>query len=60
MTPLLEHPTLRDIHQAQERLKPHIRRTPLLRDEKMETTLGARCTQTRDAADHGAFKIRAR
>ena len=29
MTPLLEHPTLRDIHQARERLKPHILHTPL-------------------------------
>ena len=40
MTPLLEYPTLRDIHQARERLKPHIRHTPLLRAQKMVASKG--------------------
>ena len=41
MMPLLTSlPRLRDIHQARERLKPHIRHTPLLRAEKMEPALG--------------------
>ena len=59
MTPLLEHPTLRDIHQAQERLKAHIRRTPLLRAEKMETTLGCEVYLKPEMLQiTGAFKIR--
>jgi threonine dehydratase len=59
MTPLLEHPTLRDIHQAQERLKPHIRRTPLLRAEKMEATLGCEVYLKPETLQiTGAFKIR--
>ena len=57
--PLLEHPTLRDIHQAQERLKPHVRRTPLLRAEKMEATLGCELYLKPEMLQvTGAFKIR--
>jgi len=57
--PLLEHPTLRDIHQARERLKPHIRHTPLLRAEKMETTLGCEVYLKPETLQiTGAFKIR--
>ena len=59
MTPLLEHPTLHDIHQARERLKPHIRHTPLLRAEKMETTLGCEVYLKPETLQiTGAFKIR--
>lgn len=59
MTPLLEHPTLLDIHQARERLKPHIRHTPLLRAEKMEPTLGCQVYLKPETLQiTGAFKIR--
>ena len=59
MTPLLEHPTLRDIHEAQERLKGHIRRTPLLRAEKMEAALGCELYLKPETLQiTGAFKIR--
>jgi threonine dehydratase len=59
MTPLLEHPTLRDIHQARERLKPHIRHTPLLRAEKMEPVLGCQVYLKPETLQiTGAFKIR--
>jgi ornithine cyclodeaminase/alanine dehydrogenase len=61
MTPLLEHPTLRDIHQARERLKPHIRHTPLLRAEKMESALGCQVYLKPETLQiTGAFKIEAR
>ena len=39
-----DHPTIQDIREAQERLKPHIKHTPLLRAEKIEK--GARCPRT--------------
>jgi threonine dehydratase len=59
MTPLLEHPTLRDIHQARERLKPHIRHTPLLRAERMEPALGCQVYLKPETLQiTGAFKIR--
>jgi threonine dehydratase len=59
MMPLLEHPTLRDIHQARERLKPHIHHTPLLRAEKMETTLGCEVYLKPETLQiTGSFKIR--
>lgn len=59
MTPLLEHPTLADIHQARARLKPHIRHTPLLRAEKMEPALGCRVYLKPETLQiTGAFKIR--
>jgi threonine dehydratase len=59
MTPLLEHPTLGDIHQAGERLKPHIRHTPLLRAEKMEPALGCQVYLKPEMLQiTGAFKIR--
>src|SRR3982751_2929818 len=59
MTPLLEHPTLLDIHQAQERLKPHIRHTPLLRADKMENTLGCEVYLKPEMLQiTGAFKVR--
>ncbi|HEX2541274.1 MAG TPA: threonine/serine dehydratase [Caldimonas sp.] len=59
MTPLLEHPTLRDIHQARERLKPHIRHTPFLRAEKMERALGCQLYLKPEMLQiTGAFKVR--
>jgi threonine dehydratase len=59
MTPLLEHPTLADIHQARERLKPHIRHTPLLRAEKMEPALGCQVFLKPETLQiTGAFKVR--
>lgn len=59
MMPLLQHPTLRDIHQARERLKPHIRHTPLLRAEKMEPLLGCEVYLKPETLQiTGAFKIR--
>jgi threonine dehydratase len=59
MTPLLEHPTLRDIHEARERLKPYIRHTPLLRAEKMEPALGCQLYLKPEMLQiTGAFKLR--
>lgn len=40
--PLLEHPTLQDVHAARERIRPYIRHTPLLRAEALEKTAGCR------------------
>jgi len=56
---LLEHPTLQDIHQARERLKPHIRRTPILRAEKIEPAVGCQLYLKPETLQiTGAFKIR--
>jgi threonine dehydratase len=53
------YPTIGDILEARERIKPHIRHTPLLRAEKME---GAVCCQLYLKPEMlqitGAFKIR--
>ena len=59
MTPLLEYPTLQDIIQARERLRPHIRHTPLLRAERMEDALGCLVFLKPEMLQiTGAFKIR--
>lgn len=59
MTTMLEHPTLQDIHEARARLKPHIRRTPLLRAEKLENALGCHVYLKPEMLQiTGAFKIR--
>lgn len=59
MTTLLEHPTLADIHQARERLKPHIKRTPILRAEKIEQAVGCQLYLKPETLQiTGAFKIR--
>jgi threonine dehydratase len=59
MISLLEHPTLQDILQARERLRPHIRHTPLLRAEKMEPALGCQLYLKPETLQiTGAFKIR--
>ncbi|KQW58266.1 threonine/serine dehydratase [Variovorax sp. Root411] len=56
---MLEHPTLEDIHEARARLKPHIRHTPLLRAEKMESALGCHVYLKPEMLQiTGAFKIR--
>lgn len=56
---MLEHPTLEDIHKARERLKPHIKHTPLLRAEKIEKTVGCQLYLKPEVLQiTGAFKIR--
>ena len=53
------YPTIEDIHEAQERLRPHIRHTPLLRGEKMEKALGCQVYLKPETLQiTGAFKIR--
>lgn len=59
MTSLLEHPTLQDIHDARERLRPHIRHTPLLQVDKLSATLGCQVHLKPEMLQlTGAFKIR--
>ena len=54
-----DYPTLQDIREAQERLKPHIKHTPLLRAEKMEKALGCQVYLKPETLQiTGAFKIR--
>jgi len=56
---LLEHPTLQDILDARERLKPLIRHTPLMRAEKIETRVGCQIYLKPETLQiTGAFKIR--
>lgn len=53
------YPTLQDIRAAQERLKPHIRHTPLLRAEKIEKAVGCQLYLKPETLQiTGAFKIR--
>jgi len=53
------YPTLEDIRQARERLKPHIRHTPLLRAEKIEKAIGCQLYLKPETLQiTGAFKIR--
>ena len=53
------HPTLQDIREAQERLRPHIRHTPLLRAEKIEKAVGCQLYLKPETLQiTGAFKIR--
>ena len=56
---MLDYPTLQDIRDAQARLKPYIRHTPLLRAEKMERALGCQMYLKPEMLQiTGAFKIR--
>ena len=53
------YPTIQDIWEAQERLKPHIRYTPLLRAERIEKAVGCRLYLKPETLQiTGAFKIR--
>jgi threonine dehydratase len=53
------YPTIQDIREAQERLKPHIRHTPLLRAEKIEKAVGCQVYLKPETLQiTGAFKIR--
>src|SRR5690349_17906484 len=59
MNALLEHPTLQDIRDARERLKPHIRHTPLLRAERIDKAAGCRVYLKPEMLQvTGSFKIR--
>ncbi|WP_332685629.1 threonine/serine dehydratase [Devosia sp.] len=52
-------PTIQDILDARERLKPHIRHTPLLRAEKTEPAVGCQLyLKPENLQITGAFKIR--
>ncbi|WP_413791153.1 MULTISPECIES: threonine/serine dehydratase [unclassified Pseudomonas] len=54
-----DHPTIKDIREAQERLRPHIRHTPLLRAEKIEPAVGCQLYLKPETLQiTGAFKIR--
>jgi len=53
------YPTIQDIREAQERLKPHIRHTPLLRADKIEKAAGCELYLKPETLQiTGAFKIR--
>jgi len=53
------YPTLQDIREARERLKPHIRHTPLLRAEKIGKAAGCQVYLKPETLQvTGAFKIR--
>jgi threonine dehydratase len=53
------YPTIQDIREAQERLKSHIRHTPLLRAEKIEKDVGCQLYLKPETLQiTGAFKIR--
>lgn len=53
------YPTIQDIREAQERLKPHIRRTPLLRAEIIERAVGCQLYLKPETLQiTGSFKIR--
>lgn len=53
------YPTIQDIREAQERLKPHIRHTPLLRADKIEKAVGCQLYLKPETLQiTGAFKIR--
>lgn len=53
------YPTLQDILEARERLRPHIRHTPLLRAEKIEKAVGCELYLKPEMLQiTGAFKIR--
>lgn len=56
---MFDHPTIHDIRDAQERLKPYIKHTPLLRAEKIETDFGCQIYLKPEMLQiTGAFKIR--
>ncbi|HZX25791.1 MAG TPA: threonine/serine dehydratase [Telluria sp.] len=53
------YPTIQDIRDAQERLRPHIRRTPILRAEKIEKAAGCQVYLKPETLQiTGAFKLR--
>ncbi|MBX5132209.1 threonine/serine dehydratase [Rhizobium lentis] len=53
------YPTIDDIREAQERLKPHVRHTPLLRADKIEKAVGCQLYLKPETLQiTGAFKIR--
>lgn len=53
------YPTIQDIRDARERLKPHIRHTPLLRAEKIDKAAGCQVFLKPETLQvTGAFKIR--
>jgi len=53
------YPTIQDIREAQERLRPHIRRTPILRAEKIEQAAGCQVYLKPETLQiTGAFKLR--
>jgi threonine dehydratase len=53
------YPTIQDIREARERLKPHIRHTPLLRAGKIEKAVGCQLYFKPETLQiTGAFKIR--
>lgn len=53
------YPTIQDILEARERLRPHIRHTPLLRADKMEKAVGCQLYLKPETLQiTGAFKIR--
>ncbi|MGO2235050.1 MAG: threonine ammonia-lyase [Marinomonas sp.] len=54
-----DYPTIEDIREAQKRLEPHIKHTPLLRAEKIELSLGCQLyLKPENLQITGAFKIR--
>lgn len=53
------YPTIEDIREARVRLKPHIRRTPILRADKIEAAAGCQVYLKPETLQvTGAFKIR--
>src|SRR5262249_27600865 len=56
---VLDHPTIQDIRDARERLKPHVRHTPLLRAERIEQAAGCRIYLKPETLQiTGSFKVR--
>lgn len=56
---MTDHPTLQDILDARERIRPYIRHTPLLRAEKIEALAGCQLYLKPETLQvTGAFKIR--
>lgn len=56
---MTDHPTLQDILEAHERIRPHIRHTPLLRAEKIEPMAGCQVFLKPETLQiTGAFKLR--
>lgn len=59
MRTMRNHPTIQDIREARERLKPYIRHTPLLRAERIEESVGCQIYLKPETLQvTGAFKIR--
>jgi threonine dehydratase len=59
MNAMRDYPTIQDIREAQERLRPHIRHTPLLRAEAIEKAVGCQLYLKPETLQiTGAFKLR--